>query len=94
MDWYTTTEIDPVTKDETKIRIGVTSEALRWLSDSVPNPSETLKRCIWRFIWLKGQSGEISRPMCEFTIFEEDILNLVADLRKIDAAEQVRDSGP
>src|SRR4051794_37373794 len=68
-----------------EIRVKVAPGVRTKLSVLVEDEEKWLQRCVWRFISLKHD--EIKGSSCEFTMFCEEVSQLVADLKRIDAEE-------
>ena len=90
MDRYSTRFEDKVSKRVTDVRVNIAPEARRELEKLVSDPKAMIQRCVWRFIWTKDQTNEIKGDEVEFTIDADQILELFADLRRIDMEEMPR----
>jgi hypothetical protein len=76
----------------TQIRVGVTAAAMQQIEQVVANPKVMIERCVWRFIWTKRQSDLIKGESVEFTLEAEEILQLFADLQRIDEEMQRKET--
>jgi hypothetical protein len=74
----------------TEIRVGVTAAAMRQIEQLVSDPKAMVERCVWRFIWTKQQTDSVKGESVDFTLSAEEILQLFADLRRIDMEEMQR----
>jgi hypothetical protein len=77
----------------TNIRVHINPEARSSVEGMIvegliADSEEMIKRCVWRFIGLKHESNEIKGDEENFTIDRQKVLQLVADLRKIDRAKR------
>ena len=65
----------------TEIRVHIRPEARGVAEEETGNAEEMIKRCVWRFIGVK--QSEVKGESVEFTIDEQNIRQLLNDLRNI-----------
>ena len=92
MDRYSTQCEDPVSKQVTKIAVDVAPEARREIEQLVDDAEAMIQRCVWRFIGTRHQVDAIKGDSVEFVIDRDKILELFADLRRIDLDEMQKSS--
>jgi len=87
LDRYETRQEDTVSKQVTLIRVSLGSGARREIEKLVKDSEAMIQRCVWRFIWTKNQAKQVKGELVDFTLGAEEILELFADLRRIDMEE-------
>ena len=90
LDRYETRQEDIVSKQVTLIRVSLGPGARREIGKLVRDSEAMIQRCVWRFIWTKGQARQVKGESVDFTLGAEEILELFADLRRIDLEEMQR----
>jgi hypothetical protein len=87
VDRYSTKFEDSVSKRVTEITVVVAPDARREIGQLVDDVEAMVQRCVWRFIWTRDQVGAVKGDTVEFLIDRDKILELFADLRRIDMNE-------
>jgi hypothetical protein len=92
VDRYSTKFEDSVSKRLTEITVVVAPDARREIEQLVDDVEAMVQRCVWRFIWTRDQVGAVKGDAVEFLLDRDKILELFADLRRIDMDELQRGS--
>jgi hypothetical protein len=87
VDRYSTKFEDSVSKRVTEITVVVAPDARREIGQLVDDVEAMVQRCVRRFIWTRDQVGAVKGDTVEFLIDRDKILELFADLRRIDMNE-------
>jgi len=90
VDYYSTSSSDGASGRTTAIRVAVTPAARRQVEELVNDAEPMIQRCVWRFIWTKHRAKAVVGESVEFTLDASEILELFADLRRIDVEEMER----
>ena len=90
MDRYSTSFEDPVSKHVTNVGVTISPQARRRIEELVNDAEAMIQRCVWRSIWTRDQTNTVKGDSMEFTIDADEILELFADLRRIDMDEMQR----
>jgi hypothetical protein len=90
LDRYETRQEDTVSKQVTLIRVSLGPGARREIEKLVSDSEAMIQRCVWRFIWTKNKEKQVKGELVDFTLGAEEILELFADLRRIDMEEMQR----
>jgi len=92
VDRYSTSFEDPVSKHVTKVGVTISPAARRRVEELVDDAEAMIQRCVWRSIWTwtQDQTNTVKGDSVEFTIDADEILELFADLRRMDMEEMPR----